>query len=169
MAMIDEILSGVPQAYAEVNGSEKYPDIQGRVYFYEANGGTIVLAEIYGLPDEEQQYLGKFFGFHIHEGSTCTGNRADPFGDTMTHYSPGYAQHPQHAGDLPVLLSSYDTAWMAVYTGRFRPRQVVGRTVVIHSQPDDYRTQYHGNAGEKMACGEIKEWGSQLRINPIEV
>lgn len=169
MAMIDEILSEVPQAYAEVKGSDKYPDIQGWVYFYGANGGTIVLAEIYGLPDEEQQYLGRFFGFHIHEGSTCTGNRTDPFADTLIHYSPGYVQHPQHAGDLPVLLSFYGMAWMVVYTGRFRPQQVVGRTVVIHSQPDDYRTQPHGNAGEKMACGEIKEWGSQLSVNLIGI
>lgn len=167
MAMIDEILSEVPQAYAEVKGSDKYPDIQGWVYFYGANGGTIVLAEIYGLPDEEQQYLGRFFGFHIHEGSTCTGNRTDPFADTLIHYSPGYVTPP--ACRRSSGASFYGMAWMVVYTGRFRPQQVVGRTVVIHSKPDDYRTQPHGNAGEKMACGEIKEWGSQLSVNLIGI
>ena len=160
MAMIDEILSEVPQAYAEVKGSDKYPDIQGWVYFYGANGGTIVLAEIYGLPDEEQQHLGRFFGFHIHEGSTCTGNRTDPFADTLIHYSPGYVQHPQHAGDLPVLLSSHGSAWIAVYTGRFFPDDVIGRTVIIYDQPDDYRSQPFGDAGEKIACGEIQGWGT---------
>ena len=165
MAMIDALLNGVPQAYAEVRGSDKYPDIQGVVYFFEANGGTIVVAEINGLPDEDQQYIGKFYGFHIHEGSTCTGNLTDPFADTSIHYSPEYALHPQHVGDLPVLLSSYGTAWMAVYTGRFPPQEVIGRAVVIHSQPDDYRTQPHGNAGEKMACGEIRAWGSQIGVN----
>ena len=127
------------------------------------------MAEIYGLPDIEQQYLGKFFGFHINEGSVCAEILTDPFADTWEDYNPDLADYPQRAGDLPVLLSFYGMAWMVVYTGRFRPQQVVGRTVVIHSQPDDYRTQPHGNAGEKMACGEIKEWGSQLSVNLIGI
>lgn len=153
-----EKLNGMPEAYAEIKGSAKYPDIHGRVYFYDVYGGTIVMTEVYGLPDEEVQEMGKFFGFHIHEGKSCTGNENDPFADTGMHYNPGHTEHPDHAGDLPPLLSTHGAACSAVYTGRFYPDEVVGRTVVIHSKPDDFRSQPSGDSGEKIACGEIKEW-----------
>ena len=44
---------------------------------------------------------------------------------------------------------------MMVYTTRFFPEKVVGKTVVIHDMPDDFRTQPSGNSGEKIACGQI--------------
>ncbi|BDZ83738.1 hypothetical protein Lac2_18720 [Claveliimonas bilis] len=31
----------------------------------------------------------------------------------------------------------------------------MGKTVVIHDMPDDFRTQPSGNSGEKIACGQI--------------
>lgn len=63
--------------------------------------------------------------------------------------------HPEHEGDLPPLLSDKGTAWMMVYATRFFPEEVVGKTVVIHDMPDDFRTQPSGNSGEKIACGQI--------------
>lgn len=45
---------------------------------------------------------------------------------------------------------------MYVLTDRFRVRDIIGRTVVIHSGPDDFHTQPAGNAGEKIACGVIR-------------
>lgn len=155
-----EILNGVPEAFADVKGSEQFPDVHGMVYFFGVHGGTIVMAEIYGLPDIEQQYLGKFFGFHIHEGSECAGNVMDPFADAGADYNPELADYPQNAGDLPVLLSSHGSAWFAVYTGRFFPDDVIGRTVIIYDQPDDYSSQPSGDTGEKIACGEIQAWGT---------
>lgn len=63
--------------------------------------------------------------------------------------------HPEHGGDLPPILSDKGTAWMMVYTTRFFTEEVVGKTVVIHDMPDDFRTQPSGNSGEKIACGQI--------------
>lgn len=151
-----EKLNGLPEAVARISGSEEYPQIQGMVYFFDVFGGTIVMAEIYGLPDEEWKDVGKFFGFHIHEGGRCAGERP-PFSETGEHYNPAGMQHPFHAGDLPPLLSVNGTAWYAVYTGRFHPDDVVGRTVVIHDESDDFRTQPSGNSGAKIACGVIRE------------
>lgn len=160
-----EKLNGMPEAYAEIKGSDKYPDIHGMVYFFEVYGGTIVMAEVYGLPDEEMQDIGKFFAFHIHEGGACTGNAENPFADALKHFNPEHTEHPEHAGDLPPLLSTHGAAWCAVYTGRFYPDDVEGRTVIIHHDPDDFRTQPSGNSGEMIACGEIKEWMMEPRSN----
>ncbi len=48
-------------------------------------------------------------------------------------------EHPRHAGDLPPVLSNDGTAWMEIYTGRFYPMDVVGRTIVLHEMPDDFK------------------------------
>jgi Cu-Zn family superoxide dismutase len=48
-------------------------------------------------------------------------------------------------------------AIMAVKTNRFSIHEIIGRTVVIHSQPDDFTSQPAGNAGTKIACGVIRK------------
>ena len=42
------------------------------------------------------------------------------------------------------------------YTDRFEPEDIIGHTVVIHSQADDFRSQPSGDSGEKIACGIIR-------------
>lgn len=144
-----------PVAMAKISGSREYGTINGKVDFYDTYGGTIVIVQIQGIPKE----LGNgFFGFHIHEGGSCTGNMDNPFADAGQHYNPENKPHPEHAGDLPPLLGSNGNAWMMVYTDRFYPEDVIGKAVIIHSKPDDFRTQPSGDSGEKIACGEIKEW-----------
>jgi len=44
---------------------------------------------------------------------------------------------------------------MLVYTNRFRPQDVIGRTAVIHAMPDDFRSQPAGDSGMRIGCGEI--------------
>ena len=46
-------------------------------------------------------------------------------------------------------------AWLQVYTGRFQPEDIIGKTVVLHGMPDDFHTQPSGDSGMKIACGEI--------------
>lgn len=148
-------LANQPKAFAHVKGSEHYPDVQGLVTFYDLMDGTIVMVDISGLPDTGEPCGGKFYGFHIHEGAACTGNDTDPFADAGTHYNPDNCPHPAHAGDMPVLEGNRGRAWTAFYTERFTPEQVKGKTVIIHSMADDYRSQPSGDSGEKMACGTI--------------
>ena len=153
-----KIIHEMPAACATIRGSEKFSTIRGNVYLYEIYGGTVLVGEVYGIPEELEREYGGFYGFHIHEGESCTGNAEDPFADTKGHYNPKETTHPRHAGDLPPLLSNNGTAWMEVYTGRFYPEEVVGRTIVIHEMPDDFRTQPSGGSGAKIACGQIVEW-----------
>ncbi len=145
-----------PQAVAEVKGSKKYPKISGTVYFYQLQNGVMVVADISGLPIYRERCKSPVFGFHIHKGGSCTGDNEDPFKDTLTHYNPDECEHPYHAGDLPPLFGNHGNAFMAVMTDRFSAKEIIGKTVLIHSEPDDFTTQPSGNSGAKIACGEIK-------------
>ena len=137
-----------PAVAARLTGAPGYESIRGQVLFYPAPGGTIVVTQVRGLP------AGRFFAMHIHQGSSCQPLGADPFGQAGGHWGP--PPHPEHWGDLPVLLSSRGYAWSAVYTGQFRPEQAKHHTVILHRNPDDYRTQPAGNAGDRIACGVIR-------------
>ena len=161
--MIYKAIQGLPQAHARIKGSKEYPDIRGNVYLYEVYNGTVLLGELMGIPEELEKKYGGFFGFHIHEGNACTGDSQDPFADTKGHYNPEKEEHPRHAGDLPPVLSNDGTAWMEIYTGRFYPMDVVGRTIVLHEMPDDFKTQPSGDSGMKIACGEIKAWEQECK------
>ncbi len=138
-----------PLAVAYIEGGKAYPELRGTVRFYPRCGGTLVVADIVGLPDTDTG----FFAFHIHEGGDCCGVG---FPDTGVHFNPTGAEHPRHAGDLPPLLSDHGRAYCQALTGRFRVNEVIGKTVVIHDGPDDFKTQPSGNAGEKIACGVIR-------------
>ena len=145
------LFRGIPRGYAHINGSEKYPGVKGMVLFYPYEKGTVVVADIGGVPMNKG-----ILGFHIHEGFTCTGNETDPFADAGIHYSKESMPHPMHTGDMPVLFMNQGKAWMAFYTDRFKPDDVRGRTVVVHDMPDDFRTDPSGNSGNKIACGVIR-------------
>ena len=139
---------------AEVRGSKQYPEVYGVVYFEKSAWGVLVTAQIYGLPAQEGEESG-FFGFHIHEGSSCTESGEAPFSDAGGHYNPKNKPHPFHAGDLPPLLSNYGYAYMTVLTNRFTLEEIVGKTILIHALPDDFKSQPAGNAGSRIACGQI--------------
>lgn len=151
-----------PYAAAVLRGNDANPQIGGTVRFYPAANGTLVVAEVFGLPQQVMESdtmntAGPFYAFHIHEGNECgKGTVPDPFQGSKTHYNPTNHQHPMHAGDLPPLMSNDGYAYLATYTGRFTPEQIVGRTAVIHAHPDDFKTQPSGASGMKLACGEIK-------------
>lgn len=140
------IPTGRPGALACVMGEGM---LRGTVKFYPRECGVLVVAEVRGLPENDSG----FFAFHIHEGGDCGG---EGYADTGGHFNPGGEPHPRHAGDLPPLLSQKGRAFLAVETGRFCLGDIIGRTVVIHSQTDDFHTQPAGNPGRKIACGVIR-------------
>ena len=88
-------------------------------------------------------------------GSSCTGNREDEFTNTKMHYNPNNCPHPYHVGDLPPLIENNGYAYMSVLLNKFRIKDIIGRTLIIHDMPDDFTSQPSGNAGKKIACGRI--------------
>ena len=138
-----------PDAVAQIQGGMEAPQLSGCVHFYQQNRCVLIVAEIFGLPRESET---GFFGFHIHQGGSCSGT---DFSETGSHYNPVDQVHPKHAGDLPPLICCRGNAYLAVKTDRFTVPDIIGKTVVIHSDPDDFHTQPVGNAGRKIACGVI--------------
>ncbi len=144
-------------AIAYINGSADYPDIMGTVGFKKAGHGTWVDVDIKGLPEfkeetEEMAQVGPF-GFHIHEKPCSNGD----FESAGGHWDKKGAPHGNHTGDLPVLFSNGGAAKMLVYTDKFMPNEAIGKSVIIHLSPDDYKTQPTGGSGERIACGVIEK------------
>ncbi len=147
-------ISKRPAAIAQISGSPEYSSVNGTVRFFRAVYGVFVIAQIGGLPTKNQ-CTDPIFGFHIHEGMSCSGDAKDPFAGTGMHYNPNNCPHPYHAGDLPPLFGANGYAYSAVLTDRFTVDEIIGKTVIIHSSPDDFSSQPSGNAGKKIGCGVI--------------
>lgn len=148
-------------AIAHLRGSNLYPELTGTVKFLKDPDGTWVEAEFFGLPDfaestEKTPQIGPF-AFHIHEYDTCGESFGDnPFAAAGGHWNPEGDPHGNHPGDFPVLFSNGGTAKMLFFTNRFYPEDVIGKSVVLHQSPDDYKTQ-PAMGGVRIACGNIVE------------
>jgi len=129
---------------------------RGTVYFKQVEDGVQVQVNVEGLNPNQQH------GAHIHE----FGDRTAPNGTSAGgHYNP--EGHP-HA--LPPNLKRHAGSfgnWQADAYGRVqvefvdqtisvsgRKNPIVGRSVVIHAQPDD-GSQPNGNAGPRIGVGVI--------------
>ena len=143
-------------ARAHIRGGRNYPAINGIVSFKETRNGILVTAKITGLPQSKNSCTGRFFGFHIHEGSSCSGNASDEFANAKSHLNPTKCPHPFHVGDLPPLIENNGYAYMRVLTNKFKLKDITGKVVIIHDMPDDFTTQPSGNSGTKIACGKIE-------------
>lgn len=139
-----------PDAVAHIQGGDKAPSLSGKVQFYQKSRSVLVVANISGLPQNSDS---GFFALHIHVGGSCLGEN---FSNTGSHYNPTEAPHPSHAGDLPPLMLCHGGAYLAVQTDRFSVQDILGRTVVIHSGSDDFKSQPAGDSGTKIACGVIR-------------
>lgn len=142
-------------AKAHIRGGKEYPHIDGFVYFKETKDGVILTAKINGLPTSKNKCKGRFFGFHIHNGVSCSGNNEDEFANAEGHYNPDNCSHPFHQGDLPPLIENNGYAYMNVLLNKFRIKDIIGKVIIIHDMPDDFTSQPSGNSGTKIACGRI--------------
>ncbi len=147
-------------AVAKIKGGPLAPELTGYVYFWDIPGGTQVLAAISGLPpyqpaSGDQAPIGPH-GFHLHEFGDCSvGDPLNPFQAAGGHWNPDGQPHGNHVGDFPVLFSNRGRAEMSFFTERFQVADIVGKSVIIHQNPDDYRSQPAGNAGKRLGCGIV--------------
>lgn len=128
-------------AKAHIKGGKKYSNIDGIVTFKETKEGVLVTASINGLPQSDDHCSGRFFGFHIHEGSSCSGTASDEFANAKSHLNTTDCPHPFHVGDLPPLIENNGYAYMTVLINKFRLEDIIGKVVIIHDMPDDFTSQ----------------------------
>lgn len=151
-----QTLSGrTPAAMAWVRGGSRFPAISGLVKFFRTPfPGILVEAEFFNLPDMSVPGSSDFYAMHIHEHGDCS----DSFANAGGHYDASGSLHPNHAGDMPPLLANQGYAWMSFYDKRFTIEDISGRAVIVHQNPDDFRTQPSGNSGPMIACGVIRRY-----------
>jgi Cu-Zn family superoxide dismutase len=131
--------------------------VRGLIMFHAMDGRLMLHAKLSGLAP------GSVHGFHVHETGSCASpDAASAGGHFMAagqpHGPPG-ASH--HTGDLPALQAdgngNVDQKFMlaAGPTLDEGAAGLVGRSVIVHADADDYTTQPTGNIGGRLACGVI--------------
>jgi Cu-Zn family superoxide dismutase len=146
-----------PRATAQLKPLGKHKAF-GEVTFDQVGNKVRVVAYVQGLvPDREH-------GFHIHEVGDCsspdgmsTKGHFNPFGKPHGHFHSA----ERHAGDLPALKAGKDgrakvDVELDTITVTPGPASIVGRGLIVHADPDDYKTQPTGNAGARIACAVIQ-------------
>ena len=130
----------------------------GEATFEEMEGKVRVVVCVQGLKPGQEP------GFHIHEVGDCssgdgmsTKGHFNPFG--KPHGNPSTGE--RHAGDLPALKAGKDgraklDVTLDAATLGSGPGNIIGRGLIVHADPDDYKTQPTGNAGARIACGVIQ-------------
>ena len=130
----------------------------GTVNFTQVGDQVRVTGNVSGLSPGQEH------GFHIHEAGDCSS------GDGMStkgHFNPFGKPHgdpatpERHAGDMPALKADSNgyagiDAALDIMTVTPGPASIVGRGLIVHASPDDYKTQPTGNAGARIACAVIQ-------------
>ncbi|KAJ2356508.1 Superoxide dismutase [Cu-Zn] [Coemansia erecta] len=147
------------KAVATIRGDS---NVAGVIYFNQADESSpiSVTGEIAGLAPGKH-------GFHVHvygdntNGCTSAGPHFNPHG--KTHGGPDCEE--RHVGDLGNVVATEGCATKVdikdSQVSLFGPHSVVGRTVVVHADEDDFGKGGHelslttGNAGGRLACGVI--------------
>ena len=132
--------------------------VAGTVTFTQKGDKVAVDARISGLTPGGH-------GFHIHEKGDCSAPDGMSAGG---HFNPGGKPHgapdspDHHAGDMPMLQA--DASGNATLTADLSGASIgsgagdiVGKSVIVHKDADDYKTQPTGNSGARVACGVIKK------------
>lgn len=149
------------------------PSASARANLNGPDGGLLARSTITGAADGMMRVSVEAAGLrpgtyavHVHMIGRCD---APAFESAGAHWNPTNRQHgtqnPQgkHQGDLPNLLVGANGAGSIAYvvrnarvTGGATPLlDADGAAVLVHAQPDDYRTDPSGNSGARIACGVL--------------
>jgi Cu-Zn family superoxide dismutase len=139
---------------AATKGSKAF----GEATFEQVGDKVRLVVFVQGLqPDREH-------GFHIHEKGDCSSGDGMSTGGHFNPHGKPHGRHSdanRHVGDLPSLKAAKNGRakldvqldGLSIGSG---PANIVGRGLIIHADPDDFKTQPTGNAGARIACGVIK-------------
>lgn len=129
--------------------------VQGTVTFTLEKKGMHIVADVHGLTPGAH-------GFHIHEFGDCEGKDGSSAGG---HFNPTNKKHgcpnnpERHVGDLGNLVADdLGDAHLDTFNNELAfkgQNNIIGKSVIIHSEPDDCTSQPTGNSGSRVGCGVI--------------
>lgn len=133
--------------------------LAARAMVWPSTLGIEVRVQAAGLPAGH-------YGVHLHAAGRCEGPGFESAGP---HWNPTARQHGKlnpaghHLGDLDNLDVDESGAGRlefritgAAISGAEGLLDADGAAVVIHADPDDYRTDPSGNSGARIACGVLR-------------
>ncbi len=130
-------------------------NVSGTVTFTRATDGIKVVADVTGLSKGKH-------GFHIHEFGDCSSADGASAGG---HFNPDMKPHGgptdmnRHEGDMGNFTADETGKAHLEYTDRSLtfdgPHSIIGRSLIVHRDADDLKSQPAGNAGPRIACGVI--------------
>jgi superoxide dismutase, Cu-Zn family len=151
-----QLLSETPRAVSVIQ-AKSGSNIQGSMSFIQSGNQVKVTGTFSGLKPNSQH------GIHIHELGDCKAFDASSAGG---HYNPSGNKHGNHnsifshAGDMPnIQVDDHGNAsYLATLThfSLIGEQNILGRSVVVHLNKDDYVSQPAGNSGERIGCGVIR-------------
>jgi Cu-Zn family superoxide dismutase len=138
--------------------------VSGTVSFAAAAAGIEVRADVRGLSPGKH-------GFHVHEFGDCS---APDGGSAGPHFNPTAQPHgapgagSSHMGDFGNLDADAQGVAVLNFTlpGATLDQSksgILGRSILVHRDPDDLTTQPSGNSGARIACGVILAPGSDAQ------
>lgn len=146
---------GVQKAEATVRGYQS-KDITGVVTFTKVPSGIEIVADVYGLNPGKH-------GFHVHEHGDCSGADGMKAGG---HFNPAHTKHggpdsaERHVGDFGNLEADEEGHARYERVDTFIAfegvNSIIGKSIIIHADPDDLESQPTGNSGARIACGMIE-------------
>jgi Cu-Zn family superoxide dismutase len=130
-------------------------NVSGTITFIQTENGVRVVADIQGLSKGKH-------GFHIHEFGDCSSADGMSAGG---HFNPDGKSHgapmdmSRHMGDMGNLEADESGKAHLEYVDSTiqlnGANSILGRSVIVHKNEDDLKTQPTGNAGPRVACGVI--------------
>jgi len=135
--------------------------VKGDLLLTNQGNAVSIRGEITGLTP------GKEHGFHVHEFGDCSG---PDFQGAGAHFNPTMDPHggpeskSRHLGDIPNVKADKDghatvdisAKGLTLVDKDGAPTQILGKALVVHAMPDDYKTQPSGGSGARIACGVIR-------------
>ncbi len=128
-------------------------EVRGTVTFTQKGDSVHVDTVLTGLNPGSQH------GIHVHEKGDCSAPDGTSAGG---HYNPVGSPHgpqsgPHHMGDMPnIQAGTYGGTNASFDIAGVKVEDLVGKSVIVHRDVDDYKSQPAGNSGPRIACGVIQ-------------
>lgn len=138
--------------------SKSGSNVSGTAVFTEENGEVSMRVELSGLTEGTH-------AIHLHENADCSAEDASSAGG---HWNPTFEDHGEwgdeeyHKGDIGNFEADADgNATVEFSTDEWcigcddNNENIIGTAVIVHDGVDDYTSQPSGDAGTRIACGEV--------------